>query len=77
MTSTFDQNCYDLSCVFLDDCKNVVEPDRKDLASAIQQCIEEWLADRESDRAQAALDAYIDAQIDERRIEGKQAAYAD
>ena len=72
---TYDIECYRLANHFLDDCAKVIEPDRKDLASAIQQCIEEWLADRESDRAQAALDAYIDSKIDERRIDGKQAAY--
>jgi len=62
----FDPHCYDLACLFLDDLRGITEHERNDLASTIQQAIEDWMEGREDDAQQGAYDKYIDNKIDER-----------
>lgn len=67
---TFDPKCYDLACAFLDDCANVTEAQRNELAGRIQQTIEDY-GQELMDEEEAAKDAHIDAKIDEWRELGK------
>lgn len=71
MTKLFHPKCYELAGYFLDDVESATEAQRNDLASAIQQAIEDWLEDQDT-AAGAAYAADIDNRIDERRESGRQ-----
>jgi hypothetical protein len=62
----FDPQCYALACHFLDDCKGVTEGKRNDLASTIQQAIEDWGVD-DLNSEDSYYDKHIDSLIDQRR----------
>jgi hypothetical protein len=69
MSKLFDPCCYTLACHFIDDLPHATEANRNELASTIQEAIEEWLQYQDA-AAQAALDAYVDSKIDEYRESG-------
>ncbi len=64
MAKTYDSKCWDLAVHFLSDVSGATDEDRADLATALQECAEDFIADQECCPLCAACPGFIGAECD-------------